>query len=70
MDIEAFLAQHASVGAKAAEAGASAKRGQIAALLSALVTFGASDEIDRVCRDSLGLQPTPCAVGFARWVVR
>ena len=71
LDLEVFLDQMApSISAKAAELDlsslATAKRENIAALLSMLMTFGANEEIDRICRSSLGIQPTQKAAGVSR----
>ncbi|GJE92636.1 WD40 repeat-like protein [Phanerochaete sordida] len=60
VDVEAFLTQvAAAAAARAAEASASAaaafRKEALTALLAGLLTFGVSDEIDRICRERLGV---------------
>jgi WD repeat-containing protein 7 len=45
---------------------ATAKRENITALLSMLLTYGANEEIDRICRDNLSIQPSYNAIGVSR----
>ncbi|EKM49792.1 uncharacterized protein PHACADRAFT_265486 [Phanerochaete carnosa HHB-10118-sp] len=71
LDVEAFLSHVAAASiVKAGEAGSSAaatlKERNLTALLSMLLTFGVNDEIDRVCRESLGVRPSTGGVGVSR----
>ena len=71
MDVEAFLSHLATASTvKAAEAGSSAaaamRKDNLTTLLSMLLTFGINDEIDKICRDSLGIHPSTSATGLFR----
>lgn len=71
IDIEAFLSRlSAASTTKAAEAGSSAaaaiRKDNLNALLSMLLTFGVNDEIDRISRENLGIEPATGGVGVYR----
>ena len=71
LDVEALLTHlitlaHTKGSDLPTSAIAALKRAYLSAVLSVLLSFGASEEIDRVCLESLAIAPSNAAPGICR----